>query len=145
VCSEPDRQCHRRLRLTVHKRERFSGTSPERKQLNCKRESIMIIVRLLSPEPVGWYQHHQLYSGVGADIVMESISLIDPLRTSPSCQLSRAYSWQSWASNSSWRLQYADLVWAQRRALCANSTARTTTQTTFGWLQRQGDVRTSTA
>jgi hypothetical protein len=35
----------------------------------------MIIVRLLSPEPVGWLQHHQLYSGAGADIVMESISL----------------------------------------------------------------------
>jgi hypothetical protein len=35
----------------------------------------MIIVRLLSPEPVGWLYHHQLYSGVGADIVMESISL----------------------------------------------------------------------
>ena len=35
----------------------------------------MIIVRLLSPEPVGWIQHHQLYSGLGADIVMESISL----------------------------------------------------------------------
>src|ERR1700722_14768524 len=32
-------------------------------------------VRLLSPEPVGWIQHHQLYSGLGADIVMESISL----------------------------------------------------------------------
>jgi hypothetical protein len=29
----------------------------------------MIIVRLLSPEPVGWLQHHQLYSGLGADIV----------------------------------------------------------------------------
>jgi hypothetical protein len=27
-----------------------------------------------SPEPVGWYQHHQLYSGLGADIVMESIA-----------------------------------------------------------------------
>ena len=37
----------------------------------------MIIVRLLSPEPVGWIQHHQLYSGLGADIVMESITLID--------------------------------------------------------------------
>src|ERR1039457_2907868 len=36
----------------------------------------MIIVRLLSPEPVGWLQHHQLYSGLGADIVMESISLV---------------------------------------------------------------------
>src|SRR5437868_15398317 len=35
----------------------------------------MIIVRLLSPEPVGWLTHHQLYSGLGADIVMESISL----------------------------------------------------------------------
>src|SRR5271169_1192841 len=34
----------------------------------------MIIVRLLSPEPVGWVQHHQLYSGLGADTVMESIS-----------------------------------------------------------------------
>jgi hypothetical protein len=34
----------------------------------------MNIVRLLSPEPVGWVQHHQLYPGVGADIVMESIS-----------------------------------------------------------------------
>jgi len=30
-------------------------------------------VRLLSPEPVGWLSHHQLYSDVGADIVMESI------------------------------------------------------------------------
>jgi hypothetical protein len=39
----------------------------------------MIIVRLLSPEPVGWIQHHQLYSGLGADIVMESITLIDRL------------------------------------------------------------------
>src|ERR1017187_5600693 len=38
----------------------------------------MIIVRLLSPEPVGWFCHHQLYSGVGADIVMESIALIYP-------------------------------------------------------------------
>jgi len=36
----------------------------------------MIIVRLLSPEPVGWVQHHQLYSGVGADIVMESIAQV---------------------------------------------------------------------
>lgn len=35
----------------------------------------MIIVRLLSPEPVGWLTHHQLYSGLGADIVMESISV----------------------------------------------------------------------
>jgi len=34
----------------------------------------MIIVRFLAPEFVG--QHHQLYSGTGADIVMESISLI---------------------------------------------------------------------
>src|SRR5215831_276658 len=40
-------------------------------------DSIMIIVRLLSPEPVGWLYHHQLYSGLGADIVMESISRID--------------------------------------------------------------------
>src|SRR5580698_10504289 len=32
-------------------------------------------VRLLSPEPVGWIQHHQLYSSGGADIVMESITL----------------------------------------------------------------------
>jgi hypothetical protein len=46
-------------------------------KLNFKRESIIIIVRLLSPEPVGWLKHHQLYSGVGADIVMESIALID--------------------------------------------------------------------
>jgi hypothetical protein len=30
-------------------------------------------VRLLSPEPVGWLSHHQLYSGRGADIVMESL------------------------------------------------------------------------
>jgi hypothetical protein len=39
----------------------------------------MIIVRLLSPEPVGWLTHHQLYSGLGADIVMESISLTPPV------------------------------------------------------------------
>src|SRR5215469_2810547 len=30
---------------------------------------------------VGWTQHHQLYSGVGADIVMESITLIDRARS----------------------------------------------------------------
>jgi hypothetical protein len=30
-----------------------------------------------SPEPVGWIQHHQLYSSGGADIVMQSITLID--------------------------------------------------------------------
>ena len=36
-------------------------------------------LRLLSPERFGWVQHHQLYSGVGADIVMESITLTDPL------------------------------------------------------------------
>jgi hypothetical protein len=41
----------------------------------------MIIVRLLSPEPVGWYQHHQLYPGLGADIVMESITLKTPGET----------------------------------------------------------------
>jgi hypothetical protein len=35
----------------------------------------MIIVRLLSPEPVGWLSTTKLYSGVGADIVMESITL----------------------------------------------------------------------
>jgi hypothetical protein len=34
-----------------------------------------------SPEPVGWLQHHQLYSGMGADIVMESITLMFPGRT----------------------------------------------------------------
>jgi hypothetical protein len=39
----------------------------------------MIIVRLLSPEPVGWLSTTKLYSGVGADIVMESITLIDPI------------------------------------------------------------------
>jgi hypothetical protein len=27
---------------------------------------VMIIVRLLSPEPVGWIQHHQLYLGRGS-------------------------------------------------------------------------------
>jgi hypothetical protein len=36
----------------------------------------MIIVRLLSPEPFWLVQHHQVYSGLGADIVMESITLI---------------------------------------------------------------------
>ena len=30
-----------------------------------------------SPEPVGWIQHHQLYSSGGADIVMQSITLIE--------------------------------------------------------------------
>jgi hypothetical protein len=34
----------------------------------------MIIVGSFLPEPVGWLQHHQLYSGRGADIVMESIT-----------------------------------------------------------------------
>jgi hypothetical protein len=35
-------------------------------------------VRLLSPEPVGWIQHHQLYSRVEADIFMQSITLKTP-------------------------------------------------------------------
>ena len=38
----------------------------------------MIIVRLLLSEPVGWLRHHQLYLDLGADIVMESITLICP-------------------------------------------------------------------
>jgi hypothetical protein len=29
-----------------------------------------------SPEPLGWFGTTKVYSGVGADIVMESISLI---------------------------------------------------------------------
>jgi hypothetical protein len=41
--------------------------------------------------------------------------------------------------------QYAVLAWVQCRALCANNSARKTTPATLGWLQRQGDVRTSTA
>jgi hypothetical protein len=48
---------------------------------------MMIIVRLLSPEPVGWLSHHQLYSGLAADIVMESITLIDPDRLNFSMSL----------------------------------------------------------
>ena len=35
----------------------------------------MIIVRLLSPEPVGWLSTTNFTRGVGADIVMESITL----------------------------------------------------------------------
>jgi hypothetical protein len=34
-------------------------------------------VRLLSPEPFGWFAPPK-HSGLGADIVMESITLIDP-------------------------------------------------------------------
>jgi hypothetical protein len=34
-------------------------------------------VRLLSPEPFGWVRTTKAYSGLGADIVMESITLID--------------------------------------------------------------------
>jgi hypothetical protein len=40
-------------------------------------DPIMIIVRLLSPEPFGWFGTTKVYSGVGADIVMESITLLD--------------------------------------------------------------------
>jgi transposase len=54
VRRELDPHCRRCLRVTFKKRERFSCTSPERKNLNCKRESIMIAVRLLSLELVGW-------------------------------------------------------------------------------------------
>jgi hypothetical protein len=32
------------------------------------------LLKLLSPEPGGWIQHHQLYSSGGADIVMESVA-----------------------------------------------------------------------
>jgi hypothetical protein len=38
----------------------------------------MIIVRLLSPEPFGWFGTTKVYSGMGADIVMESITLKTP-------------------------------------------------------------------
>jgi hypothetical protein len=31
-------------------------------------------------EPVGWLRHHQLYLDLGADIVMESISLKMPVQ-----------------------------------------------------------------
>ena len=40
----------------------------------CSAAAKVIIVRLLSPEPVGLIQPHQLYSGLGADIAMESIT-----------------------------------------------------------------------
>src|SRR6266568_1122991 len=36
----------------------------------------MIIARLLSPSPLVGFWHHQLYSDLGADTVMESITLI---------------------------------------------------------------------
>jgi hypothetical protein len=43
------------LALERPEKERgFSAPLLERKDLDIKRESIMIIVRLLSPEPVGW-------------------------------------------------------------------------------------------
>jgi hypothetical protein len=68
------------LALERPEKERgFSAPLLERKHFDIKRESIMIIVRLLSPEPVGWLSTTQLYSGLGADIVMESITLIDPV------------------------------------------------------------------
>jgi hypothetical protein len=41
----------------------------------------MIIVRLLSPEPFGWFGTTKVYSGVGADIVMESFTLINPAKS----------------------------------------------------------------
>jgi hypothetical protein len=75
--SRHGRQCHCCLCLTDSKKERCSCTSPERKKLNFKRESIMIIVRLLSPEPFGLVCTTKVYSGVGADIVMESVTLLD--------------------------------------------------------------------
>jgi hypothetical protein len=37
----------------------------------------MIIVRLLLPSLFGWFGTTKVYSGVGADIVMESITLTD--------------------------------------------------------------------
>src|SRR6266702_3271174 len=38
----------------------------------------MIIARLLSPSPLVGFWHHQLYSDLGADTVMQSTTLIDP-------------------------------------------------------------------
>src|ERR1019366_5771209 len=42
----------------------------------------MIIVRLLSPSLFGWFGTTKVYSGLGADIVMESITFIEnwPIR-----------------------------------------------------------------
>ncbi|PYV53226.1 MAG: hypothetical protein DMG91_17650 [Acidobacteria bacterium] len=53
----------------------------------------MIIVRLLSPEPVGWLTHHQLYSGLGADIVMESISPTTRFCTLQAVRIKRTHNW----------------------------------------------------
>src|SRR3989442_8470282 len=58
-------QCHCCLCLTDPKRERFSCTSPERKKLNSKRESIINISAPFLPSLlVGC--HHQVYSGLGS-------------------------------------------------------------------------------
>ena len=61
----------------------------------------MIIVRLLFSEPVGWLGHHQLYLDLGADIVMESITLIESLDI-PLCpsSMARAYTASAFCSSS---------------------------------------------
>ena len=55
----------------------FSAPLLERKHFDLKERIYNDHLRLLSPEPLWLVQHHQLYSGIGADIVMESITLID--------------------------------------------------------------------
>jgi hypothetical protein len=58
----------------------------------------MIIVRLLSPGPwlVGTTK---VYSGVGADIVMESIALIDLVLKVADCAGSRRYCLTAWKTS----------------------------------------------
>jgi hypothetical protein len=48
--------------------------------INCCKIAITLTEKVCTAKLYGEvFPHHQLYSGVGADIVMESITPIDPL------------------------------------------------------------------
>jgi hypothetical protein len=57
---------------------RSAGSAEARSQRQHKDHAGEVNNRIGTPENVGWLQNHQLYTGTGADIVMESISLIIP-------------------------------------------------------------------
>src|SRR5271169_4504724 len=75
----------------------------------------MIIVRLLSPSPLVGFSTTQVYSGIGADIVMESITLKTPAPANRRRKLARSPGYVSYADTMH-RLHYDSAIGSAERA-----------------------------
>jgi hypothetical protein len=64
VSSKPDQQCYRRL--TIHKKREVLLHLSREKQIELQERIYNDHRSAPSPEPVGWFCHHQLYSGCGS-------------------------------------------------------------------------------